>query len=65
LEVVAAVMGLDEGNQRLELIYEDGYLKRWFAHSGPNGHAELAAFDESRLTAALEAELGRRSHANR
>ena len=52
-EVAAAVMGIDEGNYRLELCFENGRLRRWFVHAGPNGNAELAAFDESRLAAGL------------
>jgi hypothetical protein len=54
-EVAAAVMGLDEGHTRLELCFENGYLRRWFAHSGPRGAADLAAVDVDRLVTGLEA----------
>ncbi len=45
-EAVAVLMGLTEGPQKLELIFQDGYLRRWFTQGGPRGARELAAYDE-------------------
>jgi hypothetical protein len=46
LESVATLMELHEGEQRLELIFRDGYLVKFFTHAGPAGAYELARFDE-------------------
>jgi hypothetical protein len=46
LEAVAAVMELDEGEHRLELVFTDGNLRRWRTESGPRGTDALAAFDD-------------------
>ena len=45
-EAAAAIMGLDHGRQRLELIFEDGHLTQRWAHHEKRPIATLAAFDE-------------------
>jgi len=44
-EAVAAVMDLDEGQHRLELVFADGHLQTWFVHDERNGHEALRRFD--------------------
>ena len=44
-EAVAAIMELDRGRQRLELIFEDGRLVEWFVHRERKPPAELGSFD--------------------
>jgi len=39
-------MGLDHGTERLELVFEDGRLRRWWTHDEANGALELHRFDE-------------------
>jgi len=46
-EAAAAVMELDHGQQRLELIFEDGRLLNWWTHAERRGAKELGRFDES------------------
>lgn len=45
LEAVAAAMSLDHGEQRLELIFDDGRLRTWFSHQEKRRPGELARFD--------------------
>lgn len=45
-EWAAAIMGLDHGKERLELVFEDGRLTRWWSHDEANGALELHRFDE-------------------
>jgi hypothetical protein len=44
-EAVASVMGLDKGHTRLELIFHDGHLVKYYVHTAARPH-ELAIFDE-------------------
>src|SRR5574341_2230536 len=46
LEAVAVIMGLTEGEQRLEIQFQNGYVRRWFTIGGPRGMRELAAYDD-------------------
>jgi hypothetical protein len=45
LEETADVLGLGHGQHRLELIFEDGRLRSWFAHAEKRKPGELAALD--------------------
>jgi hypothetical protein len=45
LEAVAAVMDLDAGMSRLELIFEDGHLVKYYTHDGPTSPRELERYD--------------------
>lgn len=45
-EAIAAVMELDRGLHRLELLFDDGHLRPWTTHHERNGHAELRRFDD-------------------
>jgi hypothetical protein len=45
LEETAAMLGLDHGMHRLELVFDDGYLRTWFAHAEKRRPGELAALD--------------------
>ena len=38
-------MNLDTGKSRLELIFEDGRLVRYYTHDGPTSRRELERFD--------------------
>jgi hypothetical protein len=44
-EAAASVLNLDEGNQRLELIFRDGHLVRSYHHRGPIANDELARYE--------------------
>lgn len=44
-EGVAAVMGLDQGRRRLELVFDDGHLVTWWFHAEKMPPAGLARFD--------------------
>lgn len=46
LEIVAASMGLDHGDEHLHLYFKDGYLRRWGREDLGNGALELARYDE-------------------
>ena len=39
-------MGLDRGQQRLELVFEDGRLRQFYSHAEKRSPQELATFDE-------------------
>lgn len=45
-ERCAQVMALDVGRQRLELIFEDGKLVRWFTHREAPRVSELGEYDD-------------------
>jgi hypothetical protein len=45
LERVAEILELDDGHQRLELVFDQGHLVRWWAHDGPNGAKVLSRYD--------------------
>jgi hypothetical protein len=45
LEETAATLGLDHGQHRLELLFDDGCLRSWFAHAEKRRPGELAALD--------------------
>ena len=55
LEAVAALMDIDEGHERLELEFEDGYLCRWTRADLRNDASELSRYDE--LAAGLVSRL--------
>jgi hypothetical protein len=39
-------MGLTEGRQTLELVFEGGSVRKWYTHAGAYGRDELGRFDE-------------------
>lgn len=45
-EATAAILELHRGRQRLELIFENGYLVQWWVHTEKRAAHELAEFDE-------------------
>jgi hypothetical protein len=45
-EAVACVMELDRGQHRLELVFEDGRLRQFYARAKKRSPNDLAAFDE-------------------
>jgi hypothetical protein len=47
-------MGLDRGAHRLELVFDDGHLRQWWAHAEKRSPAELRRFEE-RVDALVEA----------
>jgi hypothetical protein len=44
-EAIAAVMDLDEGSTRLELLFSEGRLTKWYAHNEARRPAELGRYD--------------------
>ena len=46
LEAVAAILGVDSGRRRLEVVFEDGQLVQWRVAREANSPSELARFDE-------------------
>lgn len=46
LERVAEAMDLDHGQHTLELVFVDGELRRWFAHTGERASGALGRYDE-------------------
>lgn len=46
LERIAGVMDLDSGRYRLELIYEDGRLREWYAHAERRPASALRVYDD-------------------
>jgi hypothetical protein len=44
-ETAAEAMDLTDGHQRLELMFENGHLRVWTAHSEKNGAYALERFD--------------------
>lgn len=47
LEQVAGVMELDRGRHRLELIFEDGRLREWWAHAERRPAPALGVYDKA------------------
>ncbi len=45
-EATAVAMDLDEGRQRLELIFQDGRLEQWYAHAEKKPPGELGRYDD-------------------
>lgn len=45
LEEAAELMGLDEGRHRLEVVYDDGRVAQWWAHTEKRSRGELAVYD--------------------
>lgn len=39
-------MGLDRGQQRLELCFDEGHLRSWWSHHEKRRPGELVAYDE-------------------
>ncbi len=44
-EAAALAMELDHGQQRLELLFDDGHLRSWWAHAERRRPGELYRFD--------------------
>lgn len=44
-EAAAAVLDLDHGQHRLELVFDDGHLRQWFAHAEKRSPREFARLD--------------------
>jgi len=52
-ELAAEIMDIDQGQQRLELIFEDGTLKAWWTHHEKRPAGELIRF-EARAAASVQ-----------
>jgi hypothetical protein len=44
-EAIAGVLDINHGQTRLELEFDDGHLRRWWAHDERNGALQLHEFD--------------------
>jgi hypothetical protein len=56
-ELAAEIMDIDHGQQRLELVFDDGSLRAWWTHHEKRPAGELIRFEDRaaasvRLTAA-------------